>query len=1119
MCGKSEIEISIHRKYIENPEQKSPGIVFFRHPYYNKQDKLCPGGEATEPGRAQTKEGMTMYIADLHIHSRYSRATSKDCTPEHLELWARRKGIHIVGTGDFTHPAWREELREKLKPAEDGLYVLKDEYRIEDETVRGSMTPRFVVTGEISSIYKKGGRVRKVHSLILLPGLEAAEEIAGRLEEIGNIHSDGRPILGLSCHDLLEILLTSCPESIYVPAHIWTPHFSLFGAFSGFDTVEECFEDLTPYIRAVETGLSSDPPMNWRVSALDRYHLISNSDAHSPAKLGREANLLDIEMSYEGLRKAIQDGEGLYGTIEFFPEEGKYHLDGHRKCGLCLSPSETEKYGGVCPVCGRKITIGVSHRVEELSDRPENYVKPDGAAFESMVPLPEVIGASLGHSAASRKVLREYEDMLGKLGPEFEILRTIPQEDIQRAAGHRVAQGIMRLRQGKVERIPGFDGEYGTIRLFTAEELENTDGQMDFFSLIGVEPETLAKGQREEKNALLGKEQADGSVVPEEGPRAELKDQKDGGGAPSLNPEQREAVRKICRHLAVVAGPGTGKTKTLVSRIQYLLEHRKVKPSEITAVTFTNQAAGEMRERLKKELGSRRVSGLQIGTFHSICLHFLKKAGVGFSLASEAQCRQMAGEAVSEAGGPISVGKFLESLSRKQAGLSVGEEEPFRQAEELYKKKKQERGLLDFDDLLLETLRLLEGGASAGKQFTCLLIDEFQDIDPLQYRLVRAWDREARELFVIGDPNQSIYGFRGADAGCFERLRADVEETGGEFCLVELKENYRSTPQILEAARRMQGCELLHPNCPGGAPVRLLRAGSELGEAIFIAREIGRMAGGIGMLEAQELSGSRERQTRSFDEIAVLTRTHRQADLVEMCLRKEGIPYIVAGREGFLEDDKVQGSICFFQYLEDPENESAAQTASELLLGLSWNQLTEEMVRTMAEKYRPLFEKKKPGKFLEMWMEDQGLQREGAVKKLAAMTVFYTTMPEFLQDLVLGVESDLKRCGGKNYTSGAVTLMTLHGSKGLEFPAVFIYGAREGNIPLENEKRPTDEEEERRLLYVGMTRAKEELILTCSGEESRFLAGLPETALVREKEMPVKKEETCHQMSLFELGN
>ena len=285
-----------------------------------------------------------MYIADLHIHSRYSRATSRDCTPEYLDLWARRKGISIVGTGDFTHPAWRKELEEKLEPAEDGLYVLKEEYRIKDETVGASVTPRFVITGEISSIYKKHDRVRKVHSVILLPGLEAAECLSRKLETIGNIHSDGRPILGLDCHDLLEIMLELNSESIYIPAHIWTPHFSLFGAFSGFDTVEECYEDLTPYIHAMETGLSSDPPMNWRLSALDSYQLVSNSDAHSPAKLGREANLLDMELSYQGLQKAIQTGEGLAGTIEFFPEEGKYHYDGHRKCHLCLSPLEAEKY-------------------------------------------------------------------------------------------------------------------------------------------------------------------------------------------------------------------------------------------------------------------------------------------------------------------------------------------------------------------------------------------------------------------------------------------------------------------------------------------------------------------------------------------------------------------------------------------------------------------------------------------------------------------------------------------------------------------------------------------------------------------------------------------------------
>ena len=245
-----------------------------------------------------------MYIADLHIHSRYSRATSKDCTPEHLDLWARRKGIHIVGTGDFTHPAWRQELEEKLEPAGEGMYVLKDEYRIRDGHVPGESIPRFVITGEISSIYKKNDKVRKVHSLILLPDLEAAQTISQKLEAIGNIHSDGRPILGIDCRDLLEIILTLCPRAMYVPAHIWTPHFSMFGAFSGFDTVEECFEDLASEIHAVETGLSSDPPMNWRVSALDKYQLISNSDAHSPAKLGREANLFDMELSYDGLYKA-----------------------------------------------------------------------------------------------------------------------------------------------------------------------------------------------------------------------------------------------------------------------------------------------------------------------------------------------------------------------------------------------------------------------------------------------------------------------------------------------------------------------------------------------------------------------------------------------------------------------------------------------------------------------------------------------------------------------------------------------------------------------------------------------------------------------------------------------
>lgn len=407
-----------------------------------------------------------MLISDLHIHSRFSRATSKESDLEHLDLWARKKGIHIIGTGDFTHPVWREELKEKLEPAEEGLYRLKKEYRIQDENTPDTIDPRFVLSGEISSIYKKKDKVRKVHSLLLLPGLEAADMLSARLELIGNIHPDGRPILGLDCRDLLEIMLETTPEGIYVPAHIWTPHFAMFGAFSGFDSVEECFGDLTPFVHAVETGLSSDPPMNWRVSGLDNYQLISNSDAHSPGKLGREANLLEIEPSYANLKKAIETGEGLYGTIEFFPEEGKYHYDGHRKCHLCLTPDQTKAYGGKCPVCGKKITIGVEHRVEVLADRSEGYWDSSRKPFENLMPLPEVIAEAMGYSSPGVKVQKEFHHMLRTLGTEFEILRNVPMEDIQSAAGTRIAEGISRLRRGQVERHPGFDGEYGTIRLF-----------------------------------------------------------------------------------------------------------------------------------------------------------------------------------------------------------------------------------------------------------------------------------------------------------------------------------------------------------------------------------------------------------------------------------------------------------------------------------------------------------------------------------------------------------------------------------------------------------------------------------------------------------------------------
>lgn len=1112
-----------------------------------------------------------MYIADLHIHSRYSRATSKDCTPEFLDLWARRKGIEIVGSGDFTHPAWREELKEKLEPAEDGFYTLKKEYRIEDPTAAESMQPRFVITGEISSIYKKYDRVRKVHSLILLPGLDEAEIISHKLEAIGNIHSDGRPILGLDCHDLLEILLELCPQAVYVPAHIWTPHFSLFGAFSGFDSVEECYGDLSPYIHAMETGLSSDPPMNWRVSALDGYQLISNSDAHSPAKLGREANLLDIELSYDGLKEAIQTGTGLSGTIEFFPEEGKYHYDGHRKCNLCLAPLETEKYNGICPICGRKMTIGVSHRIEQLADRPEGVIN-DRAYFESLVPLPEVIGAALGHSSASAKVQKEYLNLLGRLGSEFRILRELPLEDIRSASSVLISEGIRKLRKGEVERIPGFDGAYGEIRLFTQSELDALDGQLSLFpgnlfsetnGLENMHIPQAGQGQTDNRR-ILEKKGQDLAQSFKEGAERRMESDKEPGSSNAakgadvkaarkipLNEKQQQAVRSIERVTAVAAGPGTGKTKTLISRILYLLETRRVKPSNITAVTFTNQAAGELRMRIKEQLGKGTAAKkIQIGTFHSIARKLLKDKGIDFSLVGDMETKEIADKIIKEFDLEIGRKEFLTELSNYKTRLNPGDSSGLEsgdtgsktvlgsysqqtaselagrllQAFGAYQKLLKEKKAMDFDDLLIEALHIAresgeesqrKGGAGS---FDYLMVDEFQDISPLQYQLIQAWNQGGKELFVIGDPDQAIYGFRGADAGCFGRLLEEFPQT----MQITLEENYRSTPQILDLAaqvisRNSGGERKLRANTPEGAAVRIVTADTEMSEAIFVAKEVNRIAGGIGMLEAQEVYVENESRVRGFDEIAILYRTRRQAELLEKCLKKEGIPYVVAGREDFLLEPAVRGTVSFFKSLADPRNGLAGQTALKLLWDLEAGDMTASIYENMREKYMPLMKKKKPQKILDEWMEDLQLGQKKGMQKLYRTSVFYQTMTEFIEALELGVESDLKRCGDKEYTSGAVTLMTLHGSKGLEFPVVMIYGTNKGLIPFENEKYLSDEEEERRLFYVGLTRARNELILTTSKNESPFLEEIPVELVSREKAHENKNTGGGRQMSLFDF--
>ena len=414
------------------------------------------------------------FYADLHVHSRYSRATSRNCDLEHLALWAAKKGLTVVGTGDFTHPAWFAELKDHLVAAEPGLYRLRPDL---ERTVAGRLprvcrgAVRFMLSAEISTVYKKDGATRRVHHLIYAPDFETAERISRDLGKIGNLASDGRPILRLDSRDLLEVTLESGPDAYLVPAHIWTPWYAALGSKSGFDSIDLCYADLSPHIFAVETGLSSDPPMNRRVSSLDRFRLVSNSDAHSPEKLGREACAFTGDLDYFAVRDALETGKGYGGTVEFFPEEGKYHLDGHRACRVRLEPHETRAAGGACPVCGKPPTVGVMHRVEALSDREHDALPATAGGVQSLVPLPEVLAELHQVASKSRRVRRHYEDVLEQLGPELPLLTEVPLDDIRRAASPLLAEAVSRLRRQRVIREAGYDGVYGTIRLFKDEEL------------------------------------------------------------------------------------------------------------------------------------------------------------------------------------------------------------------------------------------------------------------------------------------------------------------------------------------------------------------------------------------------------------------------------------------------------------------------------------------------------------------------------------------------------------------------------------------------------------------------------------------------------------------------
>ena len=416
------------------------------------------------------------FIADLHIHSRYSRATSRDMELETLATWGSKKGITLMGTGDFTHPTYFAEIRSKLEPFDEGIYVLK----------RGERETKFILTGEVSNIFSQGGKVRKIHTLIFAPSFSTVEGINDKLRSLGKLGSDGRPIFGFPAKDLVKIVLDISSECLVVPAHAWTPWFSVFGANSGFDSLEECFEEEVKHIFAIETGLSSDPEMNWRLSTLDRITLISNSDAHSPNRLGREANVFDCALNYREICGAIRDKDPrkFLFTIEFFPQEGKYHFDGHRNCGVMFSPLQTKANDYLCPVCKKRVTIGVMHRVEEMADRPEGFIPTNSIPCIHLIPLEEVIAGSLGVGVGTKAVEAEYNRLIGAGGSEFTVLLDLPPEELKRFTSPRVLEGLVRMRQGKVHIIPGHDGVYGKIRLFSSEdrgEAEVSQQQMNLF--------------------------------------------------------------------------------------------------------------------------------------------------------------------------------------------------------------------------------------------------------------------------------------------------------------------------------------------------------------------------------------------------------------------------------------------------------------------------------------------------------------------------------------------------------------------------------------------------------------------------------------------------------------
>lgn len=1090
------------------------------------------------------------FIADFHIHSKYSRATSKNLDLENLYIQAQIKGITVLGTGDFTHPGWWQEINDKLTPAEDGLFVLNSEIaRSCDEKIPPSCRRpvRFMLVTEISNIYKKDGRTRKNHNLVFIPDLASAGQFRHQLDKIGNIKSDGRPILGLDARDLLEIVLETSGQSYLVPAHIWTPWFSVLGSKSGFDSVGDCFGDLKDHIFALETGLSSDPPMNWRVSGLDGYTLISNSDAHSPSKLGREANVFDTELSFNEIRKSIEsaDPERFLGTLEFFPEEGKYHLDGHRKCAFRSDPRKTMELNGICPVCQKPLTLGVLYRVEALSDRSSSVRPPKALPYHSLVPLDSLLAEIYQCGTNTKRVGTSYQQLVERFGSEFDILRTIPGEDLGQSGIPMLGEAIERMRNDRVHFEPGYDGEYGRVSIFSDAERLDLCGQQTLFG--GLSMETSKKtlpAEKEKKTPVLFKE----APLPFDPPSFSQTDP-----MASLNPEQQAVVDHAHGPMIVSAGPGTGKTHTITCRMANLVEKKGVDPEAILAVTFTNKAAAEMKHRLTSMLGNQADSAWVV-TFHGLCLRLLQENNtdepimvtddpVRKSLMADVIDQMKlngfnAGFSVESALAKIVSAKQLlmapEDISIEKEAVDFVPEEKcsaFQRLYQHYQDVLKSQGMVDFEDLIFRCVRRMETDVDYCEQlqyrFRYIFVDEFQDINHGQYRLMRLLAPENANLCVIGDPDQAIYGFRGSDVLYFKRFGDDYPDTK----TIRLSRNYRSTETILKTSSQViraggssssgdvRTYSRIYSKINGFEKITIINAPSAKSEAVQIGRIIEQMVGGTGFHSMDFGTVDNEHPQHSFADFAVLFRTGEQGRFIEEILAKAGIPCQLANRRSWMQHGSVARLLALMRVFSDQGTFSDLNLIHDVFrpaMGKdimnrfkSWaydKQMTLAQAFAAAVRFpipglsiaqqerlvgliRSVNELKQAidglsvGEAASRMIEKTRLSKEDDDQALAQfffLAADHQNITSFLLALALNKDTDLFRKGVEK-----VALLTMHAAKGLEFPMVFIAGCEADLIPYRHPGRTlTDEEEERRLFYVAMTRAKDRLFLTWSAKRN-----------------------------------